>query len=301
MTMRDVGVAGALVAVAMLAGAACGDPVSKKDASATARARQPSATVSVVATPAAPEAKLPPTTATSQPTGTDTPIPATPPPEPTASAAPSATRPPYTGPTRVTEDFNTLPEPPWYNPSTAGSRATVTNGVLTLDAAAGEGNEFLLQESSYPNRLVPAADVWNSAVSNSRGWWVEVRMRVDPLTDEQCVSDNKRGPALTLWATDDTQMLVRLGFSSSCVALVYAYDQAITVPMDTTSAFHVYRVSARLKHVDVYVDGVRVIEHDYGLFEETGSGLVFGDGQSGYGPTRSYWDYITYDVSGPSP
>ncbi len=301
MTARRVLIALALIAVAMLAGAACGDPVSGKDASATAKARQPAATASVAAKTNAPAATLPPTTATSPPSATDTPIPATSPPEPTASAAPSATRLPYTGPTRVMEDFNTLPQPPWYNPPTAGSSATVVNGILTLDAPAGEFNEILLQESSSPNRLVPAADVWDSAVSNSRGWWVEVRMRVDPLTDEQCASDNKRGPALTLWATDDTQMLVRLGFSSSCVALVYAFDGAIRVPMDTTSAFHVYRISTRLKHVDVYVDGVRVIEHDFGPFDETGTGLVFGDGQSGYGPTRSHWDYITYDVSGPSP
>jgi hypothetical protein len=297
---RDVAVAGALIAVAMLAGAACGDPVSTKDATATARVRHAAGTASVAATFAAPEATLPPSTATLPPEAIASMTPATSQRKPTASAA-SATRPPYTGPTRVMEDFNTLPKPPWYNPPTAGSGATVSHGILTLDGAAGAANEFILQEASYPNGAVPAANVWDSAVSNGRGWWVEVKMRVDPLTDEQCASGNKRGPALTLWATDDTQMLVRVGFSSSCMALVYAFDKAITVPMDTTSTFHVYRISTRLKHVEVSVDGLRVIQHDYGLFEETGTGLVFGDGQSGYGPTRSYWDYVTYDVSGPSP
>ncbi len=135
---------------------------------------------------------------------------------------------------------------------------------------------------------------------NARGWWVEARMRVDPLTDDMCVSDSTRGPSLTLWAADDTDMLVRLGISRSCVALVLRFDTAITVPMDTTSAFHVYRISTIGRHVTVSVDGATVIDHEYPpQFEETITGLLFGDGQTGPGPTRSYWDYFTYDTSGP--
>jgi hypothetical protein len=201
----------------------------------------------------------------------------------------------------MTENFDTLPQLPWYNPGSGESTTVSSGGILSLYAPAGEGNEVILQKASYPNFKPPAADVWDNNVSNSRGWWVEVRMRVDPITDDQCTSDNMRGPALTVWATDDTQMLVRLGFSRSCVALVYSWNGAIAVPMDTTSAFHVYRISTRLKHANVYIDGALAIEYDYGPAEETGTGLVFGDGQAGYGATRSYWDFITYDVSGPSP
>lgn len=287
---------GLLLAVAALAFAACGNPQSPNNASPTAESStpEPTATASAVATPVTP----PTSTATLEPDASATP--ATPSPAPRATPVPSPTSEPFTGPFRVTEDFITLPTPPWYNPVAPGTSATASNGILTLDAPA-EANEYALQEASYVNHQVPPADVWDRAVSNSRGWWVEVRMRVDPLVDDQCGSDAARGPSLTLWATDDTQKLVRLGFSRSCVALVIGFNEAIIVPMDTTSAFHVYRISTRLAHVDIYVDGVRVIQHDYPAADETGRGLVFGDGQSGPGATRSYWDYITYDVSGPSP
>lgn len=257
-------------------------------------------TASVEATPTTPVETMSPPTATAVPDATGTPISTAALPDPTAIATPIATPRPRPARSRVTEDFDTVPGPPWYNPGQPGG-LTASGGVLTLVAGAGEFNEVTLQYPSYYGGVIPAEDVWDSDVSNARGWWVEVRMRVDPLTDDQCASDNMRGPALTLWATDDTQMLVSLGFSRSCVALVYSFDGAITVPMDTTRAFHTYRISTHLQHVEVYIDGALAIQREYGLqFAETGRGLLFGDGQAGYGPTRSYWDYITYDVSGPS-
>jgi hypothetical protein len=196
------------------------------------------------------------------------------------------------------EDFDAMPSRPWYAAPQDGTSATVSGGILTLDAPH-DADELMLQgDDNAPQR---DNDAWNNYVSNERGWWVEVRMRVDPVTDDQCVSDSARGPALTLWATDDTFMLVRLGFSRSCLALVLSHDTAISMPMDTTTAFHVYRLSVRGLHADVYVDGVLAISYDYPMaFEETLKGLVFGDGQSGDDPTRSYWDYVEYDVSGPA-
>jgi hypothetical protein len=284
----------------MLAGVACGDPVSKSDASATAAATQTgTATAGATATPVAST----PTAVADTPTlvaVTKTSLPPTAA-APTPPSVENATPKPRPATTRVTETFDKLPGPPWGNASEPGSTSTVADGVLTLYAPAGAFNEVTVQDSSYPNGAIPPDDVWDSDVSNSRGWWVEVRMRVDPVTDSQCVSDAARGPALTLWATDNTLKLVRLGFSSACVALIYSFNEAISVPLDTTSAFHVYRISVRLKHVDVFIDGALAIQHDYGPTEETTKGVLFGDGQSGYGPTRSYWDYITYDVSGPSP
>ena len=276
-----------LLAAVALATAACGDPTSSSDASRTVEPIRTN-----VAAPPSATATAPLPVATLAPSATHAAATPTSLPEVTPSATTS------TRPSRVTEDFSTWPDPPWYNPTSPGS-ATARDGILTLDVPAGGDDELILQESALPNRPVPAADVWNSSVSNIRGWWVEVRMRVDPITDDQCGSDAARGPALELSAEDDAHMHVVLGFSRSCVALVYAWNQAVIVPMDTTSAFHVYRISAQLRHVRVYIDGVLAIEHD-GSAGSSGEGLLFGDGQSGYGPTRSYWDHITYDVSGPS-
>ena len=228
-------------------------------------------------TPAADATQTPPPEPSPPPADTVTPVP------PTATPTPAR-------PTRVTLDFTSLPD--WQNAFDSGT-ATAANGILTIDAPAGF-NEFLL-EGGPP----PPGDPWLADVSNERGWWVETRMRVDPLTEDQCDTSGTRGPALTTWLTDDTNELVQIGWDTHAMCLILGIDSAMRVPMDTTDGFHVYRVARQLRRVRVWVDGVLVIDQQVDQLGGTIQGLVFGDGQAGHGPTRSYWDYFTYDVSGP--
>ena len=191
-----------------------------------------------------------------------------------------------------------MPSDPWFRQFDSGT-ATVSNGILTIDAPAGY-NEFQLSIDGHGPH---PADPWTANVSNVRGWSVEVRMRVDPLTEPFCAGPPPpqltRGPALTIWVTDDSHKLIQLGFAPACVAWLRSPTDATTFAMDTTASFHVYRVSVLHSEVKIYVDGVKVMTGDTSTVGVTNTGIIFGDGQTAGGPTRSYWDYLTYDTSGP--
>ena len=179
----------------------------------------------------------------------------------------------------VVLDFDTYPERDWELVSSGGS-STVSGGILTINAPNGTYHEFSLP---HPDGL------WHQEVSNSRGWVIETRMRVDPVTTAPC------DYGLKIWANDHTNP-IEVGFSAEDVCLIY--PDMVRYPMDTTDGFHVYRIESRLDNVKVYVDGDLVIEHTRTWQGGGGDILMFGDGSvAADNSTLSYWDYFWYDVT----
>jgi Ca2+-binding RTX toxin-like protein len=88
-------------------------------------------------------------------------------------------------------------------------------------------------------------------------------------------------------------MLVKVSVAPGGVCLLYP-DQ-VSYAMDTTSAFHTYRVETKGMHVRILVDGVLRIDHTLSVAGNGTEVLYFGDG-SGGSPSRSYWDYFEYDT-----
>ncbi len=107
---------------------------------------------------------------------------------------------------------------------------------------------------------------------------------------EEC--NDTPGTSLKIWAHDHTNLVI-FGFTTEEVCI--AYPDNARFSMDTTNAFHVYRIESRGRSVRVYVDGELKINH---TLTWTGGGsdvLTYGDGHAN-GMTRSYWDYFSYDV-----
>jgi hypothetical protein len=181
----------------------------------------------------------------------------------------------------VVLDFDTLPGGEWqrWDCGDPTSVASVANGILTIDSNSCD--EFLLW---HPD------DVWHQFVSNSDGWVIEARLKVDPVT--AFVPDWDRGP-VQIWANDHTNLLI-IGFATSQIGLVYPDNERVA--MNTTDDFHVYRIESRLDRVKIFVDGVLRIDHTLTWSGGGSDVLDFGDGVGG---TRSlsYWDYFLYDVT----
>jgi len=287
-----------MVAPVVAAGSlvACGNPDARRDEAGTPRGQRDSTSVAspaLVTRTATPEA-----TGTAPPSETASAAARGGHPAPIGTAVPSATPPATFTPVVLT--FDTYPEPPWYHP-TNQLPVSIADGILTIDAPADTQDtavEFISEEGSGSYR---ATDPWTLYASNQRGWVVEARLRVDPLTPAAC-GDATEGPILsplTIWITDDKNF-VQLGLASAEICLIVAWNEKLVETMDTTSGFHVYRLEGQGTHVAVCVDGTQVMAYDDPQLGRNIKGFVFGDGVSdpGRGGTRSYWDYFAYDVGG---
>lgn len=182
--------------------------------------------------------------------------------------------------TAVTLDFDTLPGAPWQHADEGGS-ASVSGGVMTIETPTFY--EFLLWNPD---------GAWHENVDNARGWAIEARLRVDAATASLCAGCS----AVQIWANDHTILLI-VGFSTNEISI--AYPDLVHFPMDTTDAFHTYRVTAKGMHVTVAVDGVVAIDH---ILSWPGGGsevVSFGDGD-GSGYSKSYWASFSYDVGAPA-
>jgi micrococcal nuclease len=174
-------------------------------------------------------------------------------------------------------DFNTLPPATeWGNVKSSGS-ATVSNSILTISAPSGY-NEFAQGGSTSK---------WFQEVSSIDGWAVEMRLRIDPITDPDC------GESVVVWIHDETQ-LINLGFSPNAVCM--SVPGGVAHPMNTTSAFHTYRIEGQLNRVWIYVDGALIAEHRIHEPWDGTHSLFFGDGNQGT-TSRSYWDWFQYDTA----
>lgn len=180
-------------------------------------------------------------------------------------------------------DFAATPPPPWNVVCGDPPGASAADGILTIDSDCFE------YQLSHPD------GDWHRNVSNSRGWAIETRVRLDdtPGADVPCPKDGVG--AAGVWANDH-RVLVIFGFSTEGVCLAYPDD--VTFPMNTTAAFHTYRFEVKGLRVRVLVDGVLKIDH---VLTWTGGGsdvLMFGalgGGRTGE-EVRSHWDYLEYDT-----
>jgi hypothetical protein len=208
---------------------------------------------------------------------------------PTAALTPTNTPPiprtPVPPPSSaVVLNFDELPGSDW-KVASSGASAHVSGGTLTIDAPPGYNQyEFLL---NYPN------GAWHQQVSNSTGWTIEARLRIDPSSEPGAWQSG--GSTARIWANDHANCVI-VGFNPNQIGLL----NTGTAPylMDTTDDFHVYRIESRLDDVRIYADGDLIIDQ---LVTRRSSDcsdvLMFGGG--GDGTSVSYWDYFWYDVQSP--
>jgi hypothetical protein len=75
----------------------------------------------------------------------------------------------------------------------------------------------------------------------------------------------------------------------------------VTYPMDTTDAFHTYRIEAKGLRVRVFVDGAVRIDHVLTLANGRDGSDVLSFGDLGGGQAElSFWDYFEYDTFAPA-
>jgi hypothetical protein len=158
---------------------------------------------------------------------------------------------------------------------------SVAQGILTIDSPTC--NEFV----NYHE----AGGLWHEKVDSRRGWTVEARVRLDPA------SAGSDCPSILLWIHDHAN-LVQVGMSTTAVCL--SYPARVDHAMDTTGAFHTYRVHGRRDRLEISVDGHLVISHQMNAMGDGTDALTFGDGNSS-GHTISYWDHYRYTVQAGGP
>ena len=158
---------------------------------------------------------------------------------------------------------------------------TASHGIFTIDSPASGVYEISLwHPESY----------WHHYVSNQRGWVVETSLRVDPSTDALPFYDG----AVLIWMHDHTNLFI-VGFNPA--ELKISYPEHVSFPMNTTDAFHVYRIETKGKRMRIFVDGSLAIDHTFASVGGGSDVLTFGDG-NGYTGMKSLtkWDYFSYQV-----
>lgn len=182
----------------------------------------------------------------------------------------------------VIQNFDHRPGPVWetWDCGDGIGSSRVSHGILTIDA-----------DSCYEFMMEDPVGKWHEFVDNRRGWVIETSLRVDAANPpEEC--DDFPGHSLQIWANDHTNLVI-FGLTTNEVCI--SYPDIVRFSMDTTDAFHIYRIESKGRAVRVYVDGKLAIDH---TLTTTGGGstiLAFGDGHADE-ETRSYWDYFSYDV-----
>jgi hypothetical protein len=157
-----------------------------------------------------------------------------------------------------------------------------TGGQLHITTTTGF-SEWILQ--AKPDAPSSPMRGWLVPDSSARGWRIETRMQ---LLARDCVGTD--GPGL--WVDDGTTSF-RVHFLADSV-LFDTSDDALE--MDTTDAFHVYRLqSPSTRRVQLFVDDVMKLE--VMLQPSAGRALMFGD-LGGCAATDSVWDYVEYDTFG---
>jgi hypothetical protein len=154
-----------------------------------------------------------------------------------------------------------------------GGTTTASDGKLVVAGATFE--EWALESGT--------GSWWQSTLAN--GWMVEANLRI-VTADADCASTG-------FWVADNSGRVIKLQLSASWAGISYPASHG--VEMDTTDAFHVYRLQY-LGH-DRYqflVDG-KLIRDVHQLDSGAGSTvLMFGD-LGGCSGATSEWESFTYD------
>jgi hypothetical protein len=166
-----------------------------------------------------------------------------------------------------------------------GATASYDATGLTLQSMQGYAEWMLRDENNPP----PPTTGWLGTVLPGRGFWVEARLRVNDATE--CLGS---GPGLWI---DDGKTFIRVLFESSAVH--FLTNASADVAMNTSDAFHVYRVnSLGGSHFQLQVDGNVALDEPAVEATENGKALMFGD-LGGCTSAQATWDYFAYDTFGP--
>jgi len=179
---------------------------------------------------------------------------------------------------------------------------TVNNGILTIDSPNG-GDTYSMPVDWSSAYWDTPPDPLSRNVDNHRGWWIEARFRVDPRTPQTCHTIEDQGGVGFRGGDFDREFRLFVGPTSICIlTLNYPDTQMVSVALDSTSAYRVYRLVVKDNTAKVYVDGSLVIDYAVPLDLHYGSdpGIWFGNFYE-IEPMRSYWDYLTFDVRGLAP
>jgi hypothetical protein len=159
-----------------------------------------------------------------------------------------------------------------------------TGGQLHITTTQGF-SEWILQSNA--DAPTPPTQGWLVPGSSARGWRIETRMQLLHRDCEGLLD------APGLWVDDGTSSF-RMHFYADSVSFDAMPDNVVA--MDTTDAFHVYRLqSPSTRRVQLFVDDV--MKFDIMLQPSAGRALMFGD-LGGCAATDSVWDYVEYDTFG---
>ena len=141
-------------------------------------------------------------------------------------------------------------------------------------------------------RLTNPNGEWFATQNDQKGWSIEVRVKVDP------VSDSNTCRSADIWASHGgatADELMMFGWGKSYVCVVYP-SNVVLASMNTTSAFHTYRFVFKSGTLKLYVDGAL-----QGSTIVSGGGgsqlLMFGTTDTWGGRQRIIWDRISYDTA----
>jgi hypothetical protein len=305
---------------AVLLLAACGDPDAEgqgaqPETDAGMATPRPSATrtppQAVTATEAVATATRPPSTAQAvrnvEPTAPSPPQSPVTPGTTFVSPTPWPSSTPRPGPsagsvTSITLTFDEVPGADWFfhrsNPFQYYP-LSVADGILTIDSPNGGDTFGMPIDWTYAYGDDPP-DPWSRYVSNARGWWIEARFRVDPLTPDACESIYDPGGIGFRGGDYNREFRFLVGTTRMCLqTLSYPETRGVIVPVDSTSNYRTYRLEVKGNGARVYVDGVLMI--DYVVPPE----LIHGSDPGVYlgnifkvERMVSYWDYFKFDVRG---
>jgi hypothetical protein len=169
-----------------------------------------------------------------------------------------------------------LPEdstPAWTH--LGGAYGSVAAGILTIDTTGG-ASYFCYYRMSGLTEMI-----------NSRGFTIEAKMKV--------ITSANPDVRLILRFTDDARV-ASLAFSQTQIALLGPID---SYNMDTTDAFHVYRITVIGSTIKVYVDNILRMS---GTIPTATSAqrIEFGDAIApGSMNSKSEWDYVKFYPYGP--
>jgi len=175
-------------------------------------------------------------------------------------------------------NFDRLPPKPWrlVTGAQAGTTTTVAHGILTINTA--------VRLRRVPARLSERY-LAQSTSATRRGWVIEASLKIDPSPSRPATARRRYGPMITpTWSS----------WGSTRGALPGIPD-LVLVQMDTTDAFHIYRIESKGTGAPVR----RRPAQDRPHVEPAAAGAATysPSGTSGGGPPNlTQWDYFSYDV-----
>lgn len=156
---------------------------------------------------------------------------------------------------------------------------SVSSGILTINTTAVS----LTAQAEY--KIAPSP-----ALVESTGYTIEAKLKV-------VTCDTSNGYDNCIYVYDDSRVWV-LTFYTDNIYLSYGSGGTTTYTMNTTDAYHIYRVTVLNGVIKVYVDGTLRLDSIL-TTAVSNNFIIFGDDTSTTGKnSNTLWDYVRYYTGG---